>query len=202
MTKLLADWLPILLFFVAYKMADLYVATAVAIAASIVLMGWMRLRSMPIDKMQWVSLGLIVVFGGATLLLQDERFIKLKPSLLYGLFGLGLLIPQLFRGTRLIEKLLAGKVELPVHAWARLNAAWGVFFVGMAALNLWVAATFQPTPGLISNSLERSGSCWSSSWPRAGTSAAFLKETPHEPQRRDRGMPATGPIAERPRSLG
>ena len=142
MTKLLADWLPILLFFVAYKMADLYVATAVAIAASIVLMGWMRLRSMPIDKMQLVSLGLIVVFGGATLLLQDERFIKLKPSLLYGLFGLGLLIPQLFMGTRLIEKLLAGKVELPVHAWARLNAAWGVFFVGMAALNLWVAATF------------------------------------------------------------
>ena len=64
MTKLLADWLPILLFFVAYKMADLYVATAVAIAASIVLMGWMRLRSMPIDKMQLVSLGLIVVFGG------------------------------------------------------------------------------------------------------------------------------------------
>lgn len=142
MTKLLADWLPILLFFVAYKMADLYVATAVAIVASIVLMGWMRLRSMPIDKMQWVSLGLIVVFGGATLLLQDERFIKLKPSLLYGLFGLGLLIPQLFMGTRLIEKLLAGKIELPVHAWARLNAAWGVFFVGMAALNLWVAANF------------------------------------------------------------
>ncbi|MGA0187944.1 MAG: inner membrane-spanning protein YciB, partial [Burkholderiaceae bacterium] len=75
MTKLLADWLPIILFFVAYKLADLYVATAVAIVASALLMGWMRIRGLPIDKMQWLSHGLIVVFGGATLLLQDERFI-------------------------------------------------------------------------------------------------------------------------------
>ena len=142
MTKLLADWLPIILFFVAYKLADLYVATAVAIVASALLMGWMRIRGMPIDKMQWLSLGLIVVFGGATLLLQDERFIKLKPSLLYGLFGLGLLIPQLFMGTRLIEKLLADKVQLPEAAWARLNAAWGFFFLFMAGLNLYVAAAF------------------------------------------------------------
>ncbi|MEN9793646.1 MAG: hypothetical protein RJA17_186 [Pseudomonadota bacterium] len=142
MTKLLADWLPIILFFVAYKLADLYVATAVAIVASALLMGWMRIRGMPIDKMQWLSLGLIVVFGGATLLLQDERFIKLKPSLLYGLFGLGLLIPQLFMGTRLIEKLLGDKVQLPEAAWARLNAAWGLFFLFMAGLNLYVAAAF------------------------------------------------------------
>lgn len=142
MTKLLADWLPIILFFVAYKLADLYVATAVAIVASALLMGWMRIRGLPIDKMQWLSLGLIVVFGGATLLLQDERFIKLKPSLLYGLFGLGLLIPQLFMGTRLIEKLLADKVQLPDAAWARLNAAWGLFFLFMAGLNLYVAAAF------------------------------------------------------------
>lgn len=142
MTKLLADWLPIILFFVAYKLADLYVATAVAIVASALLMGWMRIRGMPIDKMQWLSLGLIVVFGGATLLLQDERFIKLKPSLLYGLFGLGLLIPQLFMGTRLIEKLLADKVQLPEAAWVRLNAAWGLFFLFMAGLNLYVAAAF------------------------------------------------------------
>jgi intracellular septation protein len=97
---------------------------------------------MPIDKMQWLSLGLIVVFGGATLLLQDERFIKLKPSLLYGLFGLGLLIPQLFMGTRLIEKLLADKLQLPEAAWARLNGAWGLFFLFMAGLNLYVAAAF------------------------------------------------------------
>ncbi|MGA1301923.1 MAG: septation protein A [Burkholderiaceae bacterium] len=142
MTKLLADWLPIILFFVAYKLADLYVATAVAIVASALLMGWMRIRGLPIDKMQWLSLGLLVVFGGAPLLLQDERFIKLKPSLLYGLFGLGLLIPQLFMGTRLIEKLLADKVQLPEAAWARLNAAWGLFFLFMAGLNLYVAAAF------------------------------------------------------------
>lgn len=142
MIKLLADWLPILLFFVAYKLSDLYVATGVAIVATMVLMLVMRLRGMAIDKMQWVSLGLIVVFGGATILLHDERFIKLKPTLLYGLFALALLIPQLFFKTRLIEKLLKDKVSLPDFAWSRLNAAWGIFFAFMAALNLYVAATF------------------------------------------------------------
>lgn len=140
--KLLADWAPLIVFFIAYKAADIYLATGLAIVASVVLMAAMRLKNMPIDKMQWISLGLIVVFGGATLLLQDERFIKAKPSLLYGIFAIALLGPQLFARVRLIEKLLAGKVALPPHVWSRLNAAWGLFFLFMAFLNGWVAMTF------------------------------------------------------------
>jgi intracellular septation protein len=140
--KLLADWAPLIVFFVAYKAADIYLATGLAIVASVVLMAAMRLKNMPIDKMQWISLGLIVVFGGATLLLQDERFIKAKPSLLYGIFAIALLGPQLFARVYLIEKLLASKVSLPGGVWGRLNAAWGLFFVAMAALNGWVAITF------------------------------------------------------------
>lgn len=140
--KLLADWAPLIVFFVAYKAADIYVATGLAIVASVVLMAAMRLKNMPIDKMQWISLGLIVVFGGATLLLQDERFIKAKPSLLYGIFAIALLGPQLFARIRLIEKLLGSKVSLPPAVWGRLNAAWGLFFLAMAALNGWVATRF------------------------------------------------------------
>lgn len=140
--KLLADWAPLIVFFVAYKLADIYVATALAIVASLVLMGLMRLQKMSIDKMQWISLGLIVVFGGATLLLQDERFIKAKPSLLYGIFAIALLGPQLFARINLIEKLLGAKISLPSFAWARLNAAWGLFFMAMAVLNAWVATSF------------------------------------------------------------
>lgn len=140
--KLLADWAPLIVFFVAYKLADIYVATGLAIVASIVFMVAMRLKKMPIDKMQWISLGLIVVFGGATLFLQDERFIKAKPSLLYGIFAIALLAPQIVSKVYLIEKLLGGKVALPLAVWGRINAAWGLFFLGMALLNAWVAMQF------------------------------------------------------------
>ena len=81
--KLLADWLPILAFFVVYKTVDLYWATGVAIVLSVALIGLLKLRGLPIDRMQWISLGLIVVFGGATLLMHDEQFIKAKPTILY-----------------------------------------------------------------------------------------------------------------------
>ena len=121
--KLLADWLPLVAFFVLYKTVDIYAATAGAIVISLLMIALMRLRGLPIDKMQWISLGLIVVFGGATLFLQDERFIKAKPSLLYLLFGLVLIVPQLFKSVHLIEKLMAGRIELPAHAWRLLNTA-------------------------------------------------------------------------------
>jgi intracellular septation protein len=140
--KLLADWLPIILFFVVYKAVDLYWATGVAIAATLVLMAYLKLRNHPIETMQWVSLALIVVFGGATILLQNELFIKLKPTLLYGLFAAAILIPQWFFKTLPIQKLMGSKIEMPMPAWAKLNSAWGVFFTFMAVLNLWVAETF------------------------------------------------------------
>ena len=140
--KLFADWLPLVAFFVLYKTVDIYAATAGAIVISLVMIALMRWRGLPIDKMQWISLGLIVVFGGATLFLQDERFIKAKPSLLYLLFGLVLIVPQLFKSIYLIEKLMAGRIDLPAHAWRLLNTAWALFFFAMAVLNAWVATAF------------------------------------------------------------
>ncbi|MFZ9162045.1 MAG: inner membrane-spanning protein YciB, partial [Burkholderiaceae bacterium] len=86
--KLLADWLPIVAFFVVYKTVDLYWATAVAIGLSVLFIALMRIKGQAIDRMQWISLALIVVFGGATLVLHDEQFIKLKPTILYGAFCL------------------------------------------------------------------------------------------------------------------
>lgn len=141
MTKLLADWLPIILFFIVYKAVDLFWATGAAIMATLVIMGWMKLNRHPIDTMQWVGLVLIVVFGGATLLLHDERFIKLKPTLLYGLFALALLGPQLVNKTLLMKKFMASKITMPDAAWAKLNAAWGLFFVMLSFLNWWIAQT-------------------------------------------------------------
>ena len=104
--KLLADWLPIILFFIVYKAVDLFWATGAAIVATFTIMGWMKLKGHAIETMQWVGLVLIVVFGGATLLLHDERFIKLKPTLLYGLFAVALLAPQLMGKALLMKKFM------------------------------------------------------------------------------------------------
>ena len=87
--KFLFDLFPVILFFVAFKLKGIYVATAAAIAATFVQVGWLWLRGKRIDGMLWASLAIIVVFGGATLLLHDETFIKWKPTGLYGFFGAG-----------------------------------------------------------------------------------------------------------------
>jgi intracellular septation protein len=140
--KLFADWLPIILFFIVYKLTDLYLATGVAIAATLVIMAWMKFQGHAIETMHWVSLVLIVVFGGATIILQDETFIKLKPTLLYALFAGALLVPQFTTKLLLIQKMMQSKIQMPQHAWEKLNAAWGIFFAAMAVLNFWVAETF------------------------------------------------------------
>ena len=85
--KLLLDFFPIILFFVAFKMADIYVATGVAIVATVAQIAWLRWRSGKVETMQWLSLGVIVLFGGATLIAHDETFIKWKPTILYWLMG-------------------------------------------------------------------------------------------------------------------
>ena len=83
--KLLLDFFPIALFFIVFKVYGIYAATAIAIAATVLQIAWMRYKNGRVDTMQWISLGVIVVFGGATLLTQDETFIKWKPSVLYWL---------------------------------------------------------------------------------------------------------------------
>ena len=81
--KLLLDFFPIALFFIVFKVYGIYAATAIAIVATVLQIAWMRYKNGRVDTMQWISLGVIVVFGGATLLTQDETFIKWKPSVLY-----------------------------------------------------------------------------------------------------------------------
>ncbi len=137
--KLLFDFLPLLLFFVAFRIWDIYVATAVAIAASVAQIAWLLLRRRPVEPMQWASLGIIAVFGGMTLLLQDETFIKWKPTVLYGLFAGVLVVSQQIFGRNLIRSLLGKQFRAPDVVWGRLNLVWSAFFAAMAVLNLVVA---------------------------------------------------------------
>jgi intracellular septation protein len=140
--KLLLDFFPILLFFGAYKVWGIYVATGVAIAATIAQIAWFKYSTGKIEPMQWLSLGVIVVFGGATILAHDETFIKWKPTILYWLMGGALLVGQLAMGKNLLKSLMGSQMELPDAAWRAMNWSWIGFFAAMGVLNLWVAFQF------------------------------------------------------------
>src|SRR6185503_4657786 len=114
-------------FFIAFKFAGIYVATGVAIAATFAQVGWLKLRGKKVDTMMWVSLGIIVVFGSATILLHDETFIKWKPTVLYWLFALALGGTRLVSGKNLIRVMLGEQMVLPDPVWTRLNWSWAGF---------------------------------------------------------------------------
>ena len=140
--KLLFDLFPILLFFIAFKFKGIFVATAVAIAATIAQIIWVKVRHGKVDTMLWVSFAIIGVFGGATLLLHDETFIKWKPSVLYWLFSVILLGSNLLFKKNLIRSLLSEKMALPVRVWNRLNLSWSLFFLVLGFINLYVAFNY------------------------------------------------------------
>ena len=139
MKKFLFDLFPLILFFIAYRFADIYVATGVAMAAGVVQILWLKLRGHAIETMHWINLGVIVFFGGATLLLHDDAFIKWKPTVLYWIFGGVLLGSRLLLGRNLLKKLLGAKIQMPDAVWDRFNASWSIFFIVAGGLNLFVA---------------------------------------------------------------
>jgi intracellular septation protein len=140
--KLLIDFLPIAVFFVAFKLFDIWVATGVAIAATIAQIAWLRWSTGKVEPMQWLSLGVIVLFGGATLLAHNETFIKWKPTVLYWLMGGALFIGQLVFRRNLLKTLMGAQMSLPESAWRVMNWSWIAFFAVMGVVNLWVAFNF------------------------------------------------------------
>lgn len=140
--KFLFDLFPIVLFFVAYKLFDIYTATSVAIAATLLQIGWLKWKKRTVDAMMWVTLAIITVFGGATLALHDETFIKWKPTVLYWLFAVVMIGAEVLFRRNLIRTMLKVQVQMPDSAWTRLNWSWVGFFAFMGAANLYVAYHF------------------------------------------------------------
>ncbi|HEV8517364.1 MAG TPA: septation protein A [Burkholderiales bacterium] len=140
--KFLFDLFPVILFFVAFKFFGIYIATAVAIVATVAQIAWVCYRHRKIDNIQWVTLGVIVVFGGATLLLHDETFIKWKPTVLYWLFGAALLVAEFGFRKNLIKAMMGKQITLADSIWRWLLMSWIGFFVIMGVLNLYVAFNF------------------------------------------------------------
>ncbi len=140
--KFFTDLLPVLLFFGAYWLTrDMFAATGVAIAATVVMVAWAWYKHRKVDTMQWISLGLIVVLGGATLLLHDKHFIMWKPTVLYWVMGGGLLISD-FAGKNGLRLMMGQQISMPDPVWRKLTWAWCGFFGFMGALNLFVAYHF------------------------------------------------------------
>ena len=147
--KFLFDLLPVILFFVAFKMADIYVATGVAMAATVAQIIWVAAKYKKVEPMQWASLGLIMVFGGLTIGLQDKTFIQWKPTILYWLFAVGLVASAAIWKKNLIQAAMAHQISLKPgvgqELWGKLNNAWAIFFVIMGVINIYVAYQFDET---------------------------------------------------------
>lgn len=145
MKKFLFDLFPLILFFIAFRYADIYTATAVAIAAGVLQFLWLKLRGKKIETMHWINLSVIIVFGGATLLFQNDAFIKWKPTVLYWAFACVLIGGRVLFGRNIMQQLMGGQVDLPPAAWDKLNFSWAGFFLACGALNLYVAFSGQFT---------------------------------------------------------
>ena len=136
--KQLLEFIPILLFFIAYKVYDIYIATAVVIVATIIQVAFAWFKYRKIETMQWITLGLVIVFGGATIILHDEQYLKWKFSIIEWLFGLAFLSSHFFGKKTFIERMMSSNLTLPANIWQRLNFSWASFFISVGFINVYV----------------------------------------------------------------
>lgn len=166
--KFLFDLFPVILFFVAYKLAKVHpdgaqaltqhylggvvsggivtadqapilLATVAGIIATVLQIAYLLVRGRKVDGMLWLSLGVIAVMGGLTIYFHDEEFIKWKPTILYWAFALLLFVAQFGFRNNLMRKAMETQIKLPDPVWTRVNYTWMVFFAAMGVLNLFMA---------------------------------------------------------------
>ncbi|MDB5847772.1 MAG: septation protein [Rhodoferax sp.] len=140
--KLLLDFLPILLFFGAFKMTNIFIATGVLMAATLIQMGIVYAIDKKLQTMQKATLALVLVFGMLTLVLHDETFIKWKPTVLYLAMAVGLAFALWGLKKNFLKLMLGSQLDLPDAVWMRLNLVWLSYCVFMALINGYVAAYY------------------------------------------------------------
>jgi intracellular septation protein len=140
--KFFIDLLPVILFFVAFKMYDIFVATAVAIGATLAMIIYAKIRHGKIEKMLLVNGAIISVLGGVTLLLHDKTYIMWKPTVLYWLMAVVLLVSNLFFKKNFIQQMMGKMILAPKPVWDKVNLVWAGFLVALGFLNLYVAFNY------------------------------------------------------------
>jgi intracellular septation protein len=138
----LFDLLPVILFFVAYRFSDIFVATGVLIVAVIVLTAVQWLRTRKVSSVALISAALVLVFGGLTLIIHDKAFIQLKVTVLDWLLAVGLLASHYFGEQPFTQRLLGEHFIAERATWLKLSHAWIVFLVALGGLNLYVAYNY------------------------------------------------------------
>ena len=137
--KFLFDLFPLILFFGAFKLYGIYAATLAAIIGSVLQVGFYWLKTRTFEKMHVITLVIILVMGGLTLFLKDDRFIKWKPTILYWIFSVIILGSQFIGKSTVMEKLMGKQITMPKSIWSKVNLSWGVFFLVVGILNVYVA---------------------------------------------------------------
>ncbi|WP_312041708.1 septation protein A [Erwinia sp.] len=137
--KQLLDFLPLVVFFIFYKLYDIFVASGALIVATALALvaSWLLYRKL--EKMTIVTFVLVTVFGTLTLVFHNAEFIKWKVTVIYTLFAAGLLYSQFWMKQTLIQSMLGKELTLPQAAWRRLNVAWAIFFFACGLANIYVA---------------------------------------------------------------
>lgn len=140
--KFLFDFFPLIAFYVAYKLYDIFIATGVIIIATLIQVGYSWIRYKKVQNMHLITLALVVVFGGATILLHDAEFIKWKVSIVNWLFGVVFFGSQYIGKKNLVERMMGSAISVPSIIWNRLNLSWSLFFISVGFLNLYVFKNF------------------------------------------------------------
>lgn len=140
--QLFIEYFPLFIFFIVNALADIYWATASLIVAAFIQIFYYVIKKEKIPTKQWIIFSLIVVFGGLTIYLQNDAFLKWKVTIINSFFAVALLVSNMFFNKNIIKEFLGESLTLPDNIWNRLNFAWALFFFFCAALNYYVAFNF------------------------------------------------------------
>ena len=142
----LLEWSPLIVFFVAFKVLDIYWATAALMIACVLLLVVNRVRTGKFKTMHIITVAVVLVLGTATLLLHDKRFIQWKPTVLLALTSIAFLgsmvVGKQPLARRMLEAVFEGPLKISTRTWLLINSLWVAWFALLAVANIYVARNF------------------------------------------------------------
>ncbi len=136
------EYIPLVIFFVFYKFADIYWATGSLIVASAIQIAYFLITKKPVPKRNLIFFGLIAVFGGLTIYMHDDTFLKWKVTIIQSIFAIALIVSQKVFNKNIIKEFLGEALVLPEEIWNKLNLSWAIFFAICGVLNWYIAFNF------------------------------------------------------------
>lgn len=159
MRKIIFEFFPIIIFFIAYKASNIFTATSIALIVEIVRIVHNIVLCHTLTKVRIFNFFLVLVLGTTTIYFHNPVFIKWKVTILYWLFGITFISSAILRKKYIIREVIKKEINLPIKDWRNIDISWGVFFILLGILNLivayhcstdsWVKFKLFGTPGII-----------------------------------------------------